>query len=419
MKPMTGSAIVVGILTAFVTACGGGGASATAGDDGGDRELSWAREVVWEAGGFEATDWDVFGSVAGVGFDGDGNLHILDRQAFKVTVVGPDGEPIRTYGAQGEGPGELNSPMSIVVFRDGSSAVQDLNKFGLVTYDPYGEWAGDVSWRSEGMMILLTDMAPAGGRTLFAERSTMMRLGGSSGADGEEEPPGDPVVRVDLATGDLPEVLFRAWEPPEVEGRSEQVTLATSSGGFTANLRPIRAFTPGMDVAGLSGGRVAVVDSTTYAIRVLDASGTVQHVVSRPIEPIEVTEAIQNAERDRRMRDLLEDEGGAPGPFGDDNEAQIRRIEQMSFWPEIPIVDALAADWDDRLWVTRGVEPGEEPPIDILTIDGDYVGTLPGGAIEVPSAFGPNGLAAWIERDEFDAQRVVVGRIVETNSPAG
>ena len=45
-------------------------------------------------------------------------------------------------------------------------------------------------------------------------------------------------------------------------------------------------------------------------------------------------------------------------------------------------------------------------------------GRLQTGRLAVPAAFGPDGLAAWIETDEFDAEKVVVGRILETG-PAG
>ena len=41
-------------------------------------------------------------------------------------------------------------------------------------------------------------------------------------------------------------------------------------------------------------------------------------------------------------------------------------------------------------------------PIDIVAADGEYVGTFPTGATEMLDAFGPNGMAAFIELDEFD-----------------
>ena len=73
---------------------------------------------------------------------------------------------------------------------------------------------------------------------------------------------------------------------------------------------------------------------------------------------------------------------------------------------------SLSTTWEGRIWVQRrGEEPGSPGPIDVLTSDGRYVGTLAADATTVPDAFGPNGMAAFIEFDEFDVARVVVRRL--------
>ena len=65
-----------------------------------------------------------------------------------------------------------------------------------------------------------------------------------------------------------------------------------------------------------------------------------------------------------------------------------------------------------RIWVQRrGDEPGSPGPIDVLTSDGRYVGTFAAETTGMPDAFGPNGMAAFIEFDEFDVARVVVRRL--------
>ena len=47
----------------------------------------------------------------------------------------------------------------------------------------------------------------------------------------------------------------------------------------------------------------------------------------------------------------------------------------------------------------------------MLTPDGRYIGTFAAGVTGMPDAFGPDGLAAFIERDEFDVTSVVVRRL--------
>lgn len=48
--------------------------------------------------------------------------------------------------------------------------------------------------------------------------------------------------------------------------------------------------------------------------------------------------------------------------------------------------------------------------IDVWNPDGRYVGTPPPDDRPMPDAFGPDGLAAWVELDELDVPTVIVGR---------
>ena len=69
--------------------------------------------------------------------------------------------------------------------------------------------------------------------------------------------------------------------------------------------------------------------------------------------------------------------------------------------------------WHGEIWVQRhGREPHDDNgPIDVLTMDGRYVGTYSAGAVEMPAAFGPDGLVAFIETDELGVDAVVVKRL--------
>jgi len=50
-------------------------------------------------------------------------------------------------------------------------------------------------------------------------------------------------------------------------------------------------------------------------------------------------------------------------------------------------------------------------PSDVLRVDGRYPGRYPSDTA-MPTAFGPGGLLAFIERDEVGLNRVVVKRVV-------
>lgn len=87
-------------------------------------------------------------------------------------------------------------------------------------------------------------------------------------------------------------------------------------------------------------------------------------------------------------------------------------VSEPHFYPVLAVIEALAATWDGRIWVQRRGDAWEGGgPIDVLTPAGDYMGTFPAGATAMPDAFGPDGLAAFVEFDEFGVASVVVRRM--------
>ena len=66
----------------------------------------------------------------------------------------------------------------------------------------------------------------------------------------------------------------------------------------------MRAFEPGLHLAVHMDGRLAVADSTTYEVKLVDADGNVTGTVGRPIAPVAVTEEIKEAAKTRRLEAL-------------------------------------------------------------------------------------------------------------------
>jgi hypothetical protein len=134
--------------------------------------------------------------------------------------------------------------------------------------------------------------------------------------------------------------------------------------------------------------------------------------------------AEEEAERERQLAEL--EAGGGPqmqiqtsGPGGgvvsvpqeQIRDMQRQRMQSMTFWHEIPVISRLAADAEGRLWVERNAGIGEQGPIDLLDAEGNHAGTIAPGGLRTPIAFGPGGLAAWVEFDELEVPSVRVGRI--------
>ena len=181
-------------------------------------------------------------------------------------------------------------------------------------------------------------------------------------------------------------------------------------------------FEPDVLFDALPSGGVAFSDSSAYVIKLTDPSGAVFRVLRRPIRPMLVTEEMRRAERERlleaqRNRQVTQI-GEEPPPevlelLNRMRAAWLAEVENMQFFPEVPVIAAVRATWGGALWIQRTTAPGvEEPgPIDVLSPHGRYVGTLAPGLPKMPDAFGPDGLVAFIETDEFDVPVITVRRI--------
>lgn len=408
------------------------------GDDPGGADITLApvTEDVYTVGAMEGEDWEIFGRIRSVHFDQEGKLHILDSQADRVVVVGPDGSLVRTVGKPGEGPGEFSALRDLVVHRDGSYAVVT---FGSIhRFDAGGEFTGTVPADVTTGIPMSAQGLPDG--RLVSSNTLRMNMpsGGVSVAmatSEESEGRRIEVFSLDEGTSGL---LYTAWELPEEGGDANPLSVAGTSGAVSISMqmRPPRAFVPGLHIGVLSDGRIAVADSVGYRVKLVGMDGSVTGTLERPIAPTVVTEAIKEAERERR-RTEKEQGNAATGEVGvmtvsgsgtggatsstlsSINPDDVRSIEvmggsieDMTFADEIPVIDDISVDWDDRVWIERTGENGQGlGPIDVMTADGRYVGTLPADGLRTPWAFGPGGLAAFVESDEYDVQTVVVVRL--------
>lgn len=417
-------------LCLIVPACGGtdgeaGGAAR--GLDGPDHMLAPVVEDLYTVGAMDGEDWETLGTIASVGFDSRGHLHVLDEGAKRVVVVDGEGQLVRTVGKDGDGPGEFSSPTAFALLSGDRLAVFDFGMpFGFEVFDAEGAYVRTASLdMTKGVvpgqrLLPLPDdrLLSVGGR-----RFTMAGPGGETGDDADEPELADDRRPVDLFSvdGDPHRLVYQAWDlPPTETAGTENMEDDQGRQAISLNFRRMRAFEPGLHAAVLSDGRFALVDSVGYRVKLLTTDGVVDGVLERPIEPVAVTSAIEDAERARRLAALEADGGGvtATTPLGNipmpDMSAMIeRQIEEMAFAAEIPVIEGLGVDREDQIWVARRpAEGSDDGLVDILTPGGEYLGTIPADGPRIPAAFGPDGLMAYIETDDLDMQSVRVARLV-------
>ena len=398
---------------AVATALGAGGLQAQEVVDlpAADLPLSVDLAPVYRIGSaLAASDWEEFTAIRHIGFDGAGNLYLLDapgpEAGTRVVVVDPAGRHVKDFGRHGDGPGEFRWPRDLLVWPDGGTLILDVMHMGYHVFGPEGDF--DHMVRGEA------------GRDMRPDRVGARTVVGASWRRADDT--GRSIVRFDVSSDEVSErtLLVEAWVPrPGDEGRGAPESLEDF-------VDEVWGFEPALLFDVLPSGGIAFSDSSAYAIKLADRAGAISHVLRRPIAPLPATEAIRQAERDRRLAERSNRRSatlgeGEPTPEMAElsralDEARVAAVENMQFFPEIPVIASLRATWDGTLWIQRSTEPdsGEPGLIDVMTPDGRYVGTLGTGIAalpDMPDAFGPDGLVAFIGADEFDVPVISVRRL--------
>ena len=367
-------------------------------------------------------------------FDGAGHLYVFDSQAERIVVVGTDGALIREIGRKGEGPGEFRSAADFVAMEDGRVVVADIEHRAYHLFDANGEFqrmvrmGGDPSYTvvgthmpQRGTDALVTDAG--GGGTMSI---TVTSVAGGRRPE-LAEPTTRAIERVDLSGEEIvKDTIAEGWLPPSSDPLPGVRRSADRGVGFSFGGRSgPPEFSPRLYWDVLPDGTVAFSDSSTYAVEIAAAGTGVARVLTRPFPPQAVTDRLIKAEKERRLKELAatpDDELGGPRMVinGEvvaiDPEKQKKKereeIENLQFFSEIPVIRALRTSWSGMIWVRRrGEELDSDGPVDVLDMAGRYLGSYRGGAIEIPDAFGPGGLVAFIEEDELGVESVVVKRL--------
>lgn len=437
------------VIAGLLAACGGdtGGGSAPPASE--DRPLAADFEEVYRIGGIAADGWEAFTEIEQLDFDAHGHLYVRDEtgSSTRFVVVDGAGGLVAEFGRMGDGPGELRDVDQMVARPGGGAVIVDDGHRAYLLFGPDGSFERALRFADAGADRAVSAQivrAARDGGALFLIRSSTVTLsqGEASGATGDRT-----IYRVALGEGEeAVQVPFaEGWEPrPE-----QQVTMETDdpSDVFAELGDAFAYFEPRLVFDVLPGGGVAYSDSSGYAVKIRTADAPTR-VVGRPLHPQPVTEQLRERARARvleRYEESVEGQFSAPDLGGDlpsafqeqllaTMESMMEGMREMAanapFMSEVPLLHGLRTTWDGSIWVQRwggdpveqiGFVPGAVTEadevtdgwIDVLSAHGEYVGTYSLEATRMPAAFGPGGIVAFVETDEFDVPTIIVKRLPE------
>lgn len=303
-----------------------------------------------------------FGRITWVGPGPDGGMLVLDGQSHLVHVFDSVGTSVRSFGGEGEGPGEFRRPAAVTSLRDGRLAVAE-------GFPPVLHWltlAGDYlgSTRLPGARDEL------GTRTAGAFGVWQVTSAGRVFVQVQVIDPG-------ADDGEMPVVLMEV--DPEGEASPDTIAEWTWSAGFGDEA--IRVFEPVHTWMPRSDGMVVVSAGSPYEIQWHDPAAGLQRLVRRVVEGAPVTDRL----RQQAIEDMREGmaAGGASEGMVDD---MLDRVEFESTVPEV--LRLWVSEPDGGLWIgvhdpdlftieQKGPISGWTNALDVFESDGRYLGRIP------------------------------------------
>ncbi|UCC40904.1 MAG: 6-bladed beta-propeller [Candidatus Aminicenantes bacterium] len=88
---------------------------------------------------------EMFSQMTGVAVDNNGNIYIVDREENIIKVFDSKGKFVRSFGKQGQGPGEMNGPIGLRITPNNELMVEDVMGQRLVFFSLNGKFLRNLS----------------------------------------------------------------------------------------------------------------------------------------------------------------------------------------------------------------------------------------------------------------------------------
>lgn len=344
-----------------------------------DQLLAWTAERVLEIRPLSEEGNGFFGVQELDVLDGD-RIVVLDGDGKRVVAYDENGTFQAQYGREGSGPGEFQLPFEMAATPGGGVVVYDVLNQRLEYFD--ADLQPQAQERIRVKDYFGGHLAYSGSFLVVPTRSS--------------EDPDRPLHGL-TAVNTTDTVPFVSFE--REEGRA--VTFE-SCGMSLSGMGPI--FEPRTLWAVAPGGRVVVAGTSRYELDVYRGpSFSLERRIRRDVPTIEATAAMAESSLGEGMRFMT------PTGIRVCDVGEV--VEQRGFAPEVPPIEAFAVSPAGEIFIQRWSSGEEDRPTDLLSLDGEYLGTLPAG-FPFPEAFLGDDRILVAEEGDLGLRSVVVYRIV-------
>jgi len=293
---------------------------------------------------------------------GDGML-VLDAQSQLVHVFDSSGRPVRSFGGEGDGPGEFRRPAAVMPVVGGRIAVSQ-------GFPPVLHWL-TLDGEYEGTTRLPGSRDEAGTRTA-----------GSLGL-WQVTPAGRVFVQVQVIDpsaeeGEMPVVLLEV-DPDGVAPPDTIDAWTWQPGTGDRKIRIFEAYSSWMPRA---DGAVLLSHGSPYQYEQHTSSG-VERIVRRDVQPAAVTDVHRRLAL-AELRESMTSGGAPPGVI----DEIVSRVEFESAVPDV--LRVWVSEPDGRVWIgvhaaelfdgTAGPSGGWINAWDVFERDGLFLGRIPAPA---------------------------------------
>lgn len=286
----------------------------------------------------------VFTVISGIQVDSKGNIYVLDGRARRVRVFDKDGKHIRSFGGQGQGPGEFQLANDIVLTPDETIMILDRGNYRLSFFSQEGELLKEIS---------------------ASKIPSLFRIYPDSD--------GNYTARISLRGRKY------VYQIKKLDANLEELSLIAE---FEHPRRTdvLEMFFPNLIAVVMKDDRIVLGNWQHYKLTVTDKTGRKIREIHKDYNPVKITDE----DKERVIKELSE---GIP---------LRRRIE---FPNNYPAFQGLSCDEQGRIFVrtSERAEDNEGYYYDIFDKEGKYIAKIPLGFF--PRTWKNNKLYT-IEQDE-------------------